>query len=89
MKLELLGKERITNLDQLFKASDIDPKEWQIIKAKVNKWCHYFSCFRMYNAFCARAPLTYLYMLFMLIPVALLASPADGRSLINSLSNEY
>ena len=38
MKLELLGKERITNLDQLFKASDIDPKEWQIIKAKINKW---------------------------------------------------
>lgn len=38
MKLELLGKERITNLDQLFRASDIDPKEWQIIKCKINKW---------------------------------------------------
>lgn len=38
MKLNLVWNERITNLEQLFKASNIDPKEWNIIKAKINKW---------------------------------------------------
>lgn len=37
MKLNLIGDKRITNLKELFEASNIDPKEWDIIKHKINK----------------------------------------------------
>jgi len=40
MKLNLVSEKtgRITTIEQLLEASNIDRAEWEIIKAKVNKW---------------------------------------------------
>jgi len=39
MKLNLVSEKvwRITNIEELFKASNIDPKEWIVLKQKINK----------------------------------------------------